>query len=391
MPIKVAVGQAFSVEGREAVANAVYDARLNIGNVGINFAVIIASFEYDFHAIFNSAQTQIGDVPMIGFSTSGELTTQGSHRRSVVVALFSDPQLACKSEWSPGFSDHSARITQETIRSLSLSSEQKGLLLLVADGLNGDYEEMINHLPPGRYQLAGCLAGGDIRLGRTYQMGGNRSGAGGLAAALLTGDNLKVGIGTGHGWQPVGARFQITKVRGPWVRSLDHQPASEGYARLFGRQARDWAFPPLNTLVRLYPLGIERNGQPLQVRTPMRVETDGSLRMNVALEENQVGHLLVGSREKCVEAAREAAKDAIESMDGAEPVFALVMADVSWQILFQGYEGMDIAAIREVLGEELPIAGGYTFGQFTHMAGAPRPEFLNQHIEIVLFGEKLQT
>jgi hypothetical protein len=33
------------------------------------------------------------------------------------------------------------------------------------------------------------------------------------------------------------------------------------------------------------------------------------------------------------------------------------------------------------------IAGGYTFGQFTHMAGAPRPEFLNQHIEIVLIGE----
>jgi hypothetical protein len=387
MPIKVAVGQAFSVEGREAVANAVYDARLTLGNAGINFAIIIASFEYDFQAIFNSAQTQIGDVPMIGFSTSGELTNNGSHRRSVVVALISDPQLECVSDWLPGFSDHSARITREMIQSLTLTSEQKGLLLLVADGLNGDYEEVVNNLPPGRYQFAGCLAGGDMRLGRTHQLGGNRHGAGGLAAAFLSGADLKVGIGTAHGWQTVGAKFNITKVHGPWVRLLDDKPASEGYANLFGRQARDWAFPPLNTLVRLYPLGIERNGQPLMVRTPLRVETDGSLRMNAKLEEDQVGHLLVGSRDTCVKAARQAAKDALESLDGAAPRLALVMADISWQILFQGYEGTEIAAIREILGENVPIAGGYTFGQFTHMAGAPRPEFLNQHIEVVVFGE----
>ncbi|MEJ2486311.1 MAG: FIST N-terminal domain-containing protein [Anaerolineales bacterium] len=387
MPVKVAVGQAFSVEGREAVSNAVYNARLTLGNASIDFAVIIASLEYDFQAIFNAAQTQIGDVPMIGFSTSGELTQSGSHRRSVVVALLSDDQLVCASEWLPGFSDNSARVTREAISSLSLTSEQKGLLLLVADGLNGNYEEVVNNLPPGRYQLAGCLAGGDVRLGRTHQLGGNRSGAGGLAAAFLSGSNLKVGIGTAHGWKPVGATFDITKVHGPWVRSLDHKPAVEGYANLFGRQVREWSFPPLNTLVRLYPLGIERDGQPLLVRTPLRVEADGSLRMSVELQENDVGHLMVGSREKCVEAARLAAKTALENLGGALPKLALVMADVSWQILFQGYEGADIAAIREELGEEVMIAGGYTFGQFTHMAGAPRPEFLNQHIEIVLIGE----
>ena len=388
MSIQVAVGQAFSVEGREAVAKAVYEARLSLGNAGINFALIIASFEYDFQSIFNAAQTQIGDVPMIGFSTSGELTSLGSHRRSVVIVLLSDEELVCRSEWLPGFSDYSARVTKEVIQSLALTSEQKGLLLLIADGLNGDYEELVSNLPPGRYQLAGCLAGGDMRLGRTHQLGGTRSGAGGLAAAFLSGAGLTIGVGTAHGWQPVGASFKITKVHGPWVRSLDHEPASEGYARLFGRQPRDWSFPPLNTLVRLYPLGIERNGQPLQVRTPLRVETDGSLRMSAELQENATGHLLVGSRDKCISAARRAAEEALKNLNGAAPILAVVLADVSWQILFQGYEGAYLAAISEVFGDDVPLAGGFTFGQFTHMAGAPRPEFLNQHIEIVLFGER---
>ena len=72
MPVKFSVGQAFSVEGRDAVSRAVYEARLPLGNTQINFAILIASVEYDFQAVFNSVRTQIGDVPMIGFSTTGE-------------------------------------------------------------------------------------------------------------------------------------------------------------------------------------------------------------------------------------------------------------------------------------------------------------------------------
>lgn len=385
--MQVAVGQAFSVEGREAVAKAVYDARVQLGNAKVHFAIVIASFEYDFRAISTAAQTQIGDIPMIGFSTSGEFTAAGSSRRSVVVALFADEALDARTDWLPGFAENSARITNEVVQALSLTSDQKGLMLVVADGISGNYEALVSALPLGRYCLAGCLAGGDMRLGRTHQLGGNKFGPGGVAAAFLSGDHLRFGIGAAHGWRPVGASFNLTGVSGPWVRSLDGKLATEGYAALFGRQPRDWAFPPLNTLVRLYPLGIERENQPLQVRTPLRVEADGSLRMNAELPEGGVGHLLVGSREKCLEAACQAASDALEALEGATPRLALVLADISWQLLFQGYEGAEIEAMGEVLGPEVPIAGGYTFGQFAQMNGAPRAEFLNQHIEVVLLGE----
>lgn len=386
MPMKFSVGQAFSVEGRDAVAKAVYEARLPLGNTQINFAIVIASVEYDFQAVFNSAKTQIGDIPMIGFSTTGELTSSGSHRRSVVVALMVDDSLDYRSEWLPGFSNKSVQTMREMFETLALTSENKGLLLFIADGLNGEYEEMVQHLPPGRYQFAGGLAAGDIRIGRTHQLGGNRSGEGGLAAAFLSGDNLKVGIGSAHGWHPVGANFRISSVSGQWLRTLDDAPATEGYARLFGRAPQEWISPPLNSLVRLYPLGITQEDQKIIVRTPLRVESDGSLRMSVNLKEGTLGQLLVGSRENCVSAARDAALQAMKQLGEAEPKFALVLTDISWQMLFQGHEGADIEAIRDTIGMQVPIAGGYTFGQFTHMAGAPRPEFLNQHIEIVLFG-----
>jgi hypothetical protein len=387
MTMEVGVGQAFSVEGRDAVARAVYEARGFLGNLPINFAIVIASFEYDFHEITSAAQTQIGDIPMIGFSTSGELNKQGSHRRSVVVALIANPRLMVSTEWLPGFSDDSRRITSEILEGIGLTTEQQGMLLLVADGLNGDFEDLVHSLPAGRYKFAGCLAGGDLRIGKTYQLGGNKCGNGGLAGAFISGRRFKTSVGTAHGWEPVGAQFKITRVRGPWVRSLDGKPASESYAKLFGKQGRDWAFPPLNSLVQLYPIGVERENQPLLVRTPLRVEADGSFRMNAELHENSTGHLMVGSREKCREAAQQAAQDALDDLEGAIPKLALVFVDSAWQTLFQGFEGEEVEAVQGVLGENIPIAGGYTFGQFAHTRGAPRPEFLNQHIEVILFGE----
>jgi hypothetical protein len=273
------------------------------------------------------------------------------------------------------------------LETLSLTSEHKGLLLLIADGLGGEYEDMVQHMPPGRYQFAGALASGDLRLGVTYQCGGNRAGDGGLAGAFLAGENLKVGIGTAHGWHPVGANFEITGVSGQWVRSLDGQPATESYASLFGRESKDWTLPPLNTLVRLYPLGVVQEDQQMVVRAPLRVEMDGSLRMSSTMETGAVGKLLVGSREKCLQAAREASQSALAELGEEHPPrFGIVFADVSWQMLFQGYEGAEMEAIRKVVGEEVPLVGGYTFGQLRHAAGSPRPEFLNQHIEVILFG-----
>lgn len=389
MSLKVSVGQAFSVEGREAVTQAIYDALMKIEAEKVDLAFIIASFEYNFQDILSGAVTQLGNTPLIGFSTSGEITHTGSHRRSVVVALVSGEGLQSRSEWLPDFSEDSPRVAQEIIQTLKVDDKTKGALFFVADGLGGDYEAMIDSLPEGEYYFAGCLAGGDLRQERTFQIGGTKVGVGGLAAALLSGENIRMGVGFAHGWRPVGAFFKITGVRGVWVRSLDGKPASETYADLFGRRARDWAFPPLNTMVRLYPLGIEREGdQPLSVRTPTRIEADGSLRMSVAVQDGATGHLLVGGTANCVEAARKAAGDALQALGSATPKLALVFVDVSWQMLLTSQAGSEVEAVSEVLGKDIPIVGGYTYGQLAHPNGEHRPEFLNQHIEVVLIGEE---
>ena len=142
---------------------------------------------------------------------------------------------------------------------------------------------------------------------------------------------------------------------------MDGRPASETYAGLFGYPARDWAFPPLSYLARLYPLGVEQ-GEELLVRSPIRVEADGSFRMNATIREGIDAYLLVGSRAACERAARQATQQALLQLGDVKPAFALVLVDVSWQMLLKAQPGVESEAGRGIWGRRVPIEGGQTLG-----------------------------
>ena len=145
----------------------------------------------------------------------------------------------------------------------------------------------------------------------------------------------------------------MTRSRGFWLRTLDGRPASETYASLFGYPARDWAFPPLNYLARLYPLGMEQ-GEDLIVRAPIRVEADGSFRMNATIHDGIDAYLLVGSRVACERAAHDAAQQALLQLGDAKPVFALVLVDIAWQLLLKAQSGIEISRCARYLGSKNP-------------------------------------
>ena len=73
-------------------------------------------------------------------------------------------------------------------------------------------------------------------------------------------------------------------------------------------------------------------------------------------------------------------------LGGAKPVFALVLVDIAWQMLLKASPGAEISALQDILGTDVPLAGGYTLGQVVRQDNAP-PSFLNQHMLVALFGE----
>ncbi len=385
MTLVASVGSAQALDGREAGLQAAHQALNRMGASSPGFVIVIASHQYQAREVLNGVTSLLGDIPMLGFSSPAGITHEGQHPHSVVVALLSG-DFQADALWLPGYAQ-SGRETAAKIVEHAAAREERQSLLFFADGFNGDAEQFCSAIPSG-LNIVGGLSSGDLHTGNTYQMAGNQTGTGGLVAAFLRG-NLKIGVGYDHGWDQVGKQFRVTRSRGFWLRTLDGRPASEGYAALFGYPARDWAFPPLNYLARLYPLGVEQ-GENLIVRAPIRVEADGSFRMNATIRDGIDAYLLVGSRVACERAARDAAQQALLALGDAKPVFALVLVDIAWQMLLKAQPGIEIDTVQEILGTTIPIAGGYTLGQVISMDDTT-PKFLNQHIVVIAFGEENQS
>jgi len=382
MTLIASVGSAQALDGREAGLQAAHLALNRIGASSPSFAIVIASHQYQAREVLNGVTSLLGDIPMLGFSSPAGITHEGQYPHSVVVALLSG-DFQADAMWFPGYAQ-SGRETAAKVVEHAAAHEESQSVLFFADGFNGDAEQFCSTIPIG-LNIVGALSSGDLHTGNTYQIAGNQTGTGGLAAAFIRG-NLKIGVGYDHGWDQVGKQFRVTRSRGFWLRTLDGRPASEGYASLFGYPARDWAFPPLNYLARLYPLGMEQ-GEDLIVRAPIRVEADGSFRMNAAIRDGVDAYLLVGSRVACERAARDAAQQALTALGDTKPVFALVLVDVAWQMLLKAQPGIEIDVVQEVIGKKIPVAGGYTLGQITSNETSA-PKFLNQHIVVILFGEE---
>jgi len=384
MTLNVAIGHAQALNGREAGLQAAHNALNNLGIANPTLGFVIASHQYKARDIVNGVSSLLGDTLLIGLSSPVGIASDGLHSNSVVVA-FLHGDFQAETHWLPGYAQ-SARETGTQLTKQLEGKDDARAVLFFADGFNGDADQLCSSLPGGNVLIAGALSSGDLHTGHSYQMAGPQSGAGALAATILRGD-LNIGIGFAHGWNPVGSQFHITRSRGFWLRTLDGRPASETYAQLFGHPAREWAFPPLSHLARLYPLGVEQGDQVL-VRSPIRVEADGSFRMNAPVRDGVDAYLLVGSRASCEEAAQQAAQQALQQLKGEKPEFVLVLVDIAWEMLLKSHPGAEIAALQEILGKNIPMAGAYTLGQVVPSNNAGSPQLLNQHIVVVAFSKR---
>ena len=148
MSLAAVVGKTQMPDGREAGALA---ARMAVDQLGRNPIIqgfIFASHHLALQQVLSGASALLGDAPLLGFSTSSEITSSGQQNHSVVVALLNGNDAVSRSDWQGGFSEDSRSVTQKLIQALQLDNNE-GTLLIVADGFNGDAKEMCAVLPDG--------------------------------------------------------------------------------------------------------------------------------------------------------------------------------------------------------------------------------------------------
>lgn len=386
MTLTVAVGVSTELDGRQAGSQAAQRALQQVGHAPLAFCWLAASCYFSIQEVLAGIVDVLGDVPVLGMSTTAELAEHGQSRRSVALGVLAGEQVKGRANWQPGFNRNSQACVQNLLHGLQPKADQSETLFLAADGLGGDAALIGQALAGVDLPIVGGLASGDFWREQTYQVGGRVAGGGGLAGAVLSG-KIRIAVGAAHGWRPVGALARLTGVQGQRVYRLDDLPANEYYARMFGHPASDWLQPPLSEIARLYPLGVQELFE-VVVRSPVRFESDGSLRMHTALPEGESVELMVGSRANCLEAAAQAARQALDALGAVRPCLALVLVDDAWRILMEDTPGAEVQAIRKVLGKDVPLIGGYVYGQVARTQPDAPPQLLNQHILVVLLAPK---
>ena len=385
-------GVGVGINGQEAAMRATQYALDQLGAARPALALVFAAQEFQMSEVLAGLTALLGETPLWGFGTTRPLTGEGDQPRSVVVALLTGAELRAQVHWFPNHSQDSPTTARQLLQQLKQDIFLPRDILVAADGINGSFTPLCEAVGSLPVRVSGCAAAGDPSLGKTFCIGKNQAAPGALSAACL-GGRFKLGVGLAHGWRDLGVHFRVTRSRDVWVHTLDDLPAAEAYSRWFGYPARDWAFPPLSDMARLYPLGIETlngsDGAPpnLLLRSPLRFEVDGSLRMSAPVPQDALVHLMAGDLDACLSAAQSAARMAVDDLEGARPLLAVALIDASWQSLFEAHPDRLSAALKAALNG-VPLVGAYTFGQLARPSLQSPPVLHNQNIEVLVFGEE---
>ena len=386
--------------GREAARLAWH--QINTGSIAL--CMLFASSRYDNHypSIIAGAKSLIGDVPLIGCTTAGEITPNGPHRRSVVVLLIKRSEhITVSTGSSIGLDQHSRQAGHELARISRTAYEQaegssaRQLLLLLSDGLRGNGADVlrgIQEILGTSFPIAGGSAGDDQSFTQTYQFHNDQIITDGAVGALF-GGTLVAGIGSRHGWKPLGKPHIVTGVRANTITTIDHQPAVTMYESYFGTDAKDLESHTVGNLTALYPVGISINSSSPEdylVRSPFRILDDGALLCNAETPAEAEIHLMMATRDTVIEAAREAAQEAREQIGGAKAFCAIILESTARQQLLGLRTADELRSIREIVGTDVPTVGFYTYGEqspLTHNRASGQVGFQNQSIVIILLGE----
>ena len=375
MPTRVGVGHSRQPDSYRAGQEAAGKAMDTLGQPRADLLLVFASIRFDQESLLHGVASVAPSTWMAGCSTAGEILSEGPSRRSVAVMAIRSDTLQVATGLGSRISLNSRLAGQEVAgQLLQAKIPNPHGMLLFPDGLTGNAAELIRGIQDRlglSFPIAGGSAADDFGFTRTYQYVQGKLHSDAVAGVLLAGP-IAVGIGARHGWRPLGKPRRVTRGLANIVQELDGHTAVNLYETYFGRAAESLKAGSLADMSIVYPLGMPIPGEEeYLLRNVLKVDpTTGSLIYAGEIPEGSEVRLMMGSKERALDAARKAAEQAVLSIAPRTPTFALIFSSCSRARLFGRRAGEEIAAIRQVLGRSVPIIGFYDYGEQAPLSAA---------------------
>lgn len=204
-------------------------------------------------------------------------------------------------------------------------------------------------------------------------------------SAILALLECSSGVGVSHGWKPLKGPFKVTESEQNRIKSLDWRPAFEVYYGVvsshFGKPFSQEDFFEVS---KAYPFGINRLGDDLIVRDPVRVSQDQSLICVGEVPEGSFVSILNGNKETLLEAAAQSVLLSQESFSGKGTAGLMILMDCMSRVLFLGQDFQK--ELDTVFRENLPMVGACSIGEIAN-CGGEFLEFYNKTNVIAILEE----
>jgi len=392
------IGTGFSAkkDTYEASKDASLQARQQLVQRTPNLILVFTSTHFKNKKLLLGINSVFGDtVQIIGCTGFGVITDSGIHRYGVAIMAIQSTTISFVTDVvrdvkKTNARESGSRLARQLLKKLNNKTRESALI--ISDGLIERGSEVLFGLKEllGRsFPIVGGSSADNLRFDSTGQYFNKEVLNNAIVGTILSGEG-NMGYGLKHGWQPIGRPRTVTQSSANVIKKIDDRPAVEIYETYFKKNRKE--IESILAQVRiLYPIGIYLSDEEeYLLRNPIRIDADGGLVCQGDISTGSQVRLMMGTKESALTAARQAAGEAKYGLKDHRMLCSIIFESAS-RITLLGYKANEeVAIIKKILGEDLPLIGVCTFSEQAPLKSIGyhgESHFHNETIAVLTLGE----
>ena len=364
------IGIGFSQEQNtlHAAREAALQAKAQIKQQTIDLAIVFTTTHYSPLETLKTVSQTLNQAKILGCSTAGIVLAQGIYLRGVAVAVISSQEIQFGIGYTDNLTDSNAQAAGTELGKTmigNLGSHQRQALLFFSDGLlqnNSDMVKGIQQIFGNVFPLIGAGSSDNFEFKETFQYFKDKS-LKRSAVSVLIGGQIRIGLGSHHGWKPLGKPRLANKTNHNVLKLIDNKKASSIYEEYLKLSLKELQSDVKKTVLR-YPLGIYlEHEKEYLLRPVVEIADDGSLTCQGEIPENSEVHIMISNKEFCRQATREAIRQVQNALLGKNPQMIMIFESFLRQKILGRDAFKEIEFIKDRLGSMTAIIGMYSYGE----------------------------
>ncbi len=395
MTTNIGIGFSRHPDSQEAAREAAMQAKASLRAADAALAMLLCTGHYDPQRILPVVCEALHNPKLIGCSTTGIILSDSIETRGVAVLAIASDEM----KFADGFVDHIESMSPQNVgmelarRCLTdFGAHGRQIFVFFVDSQLKNISPLLKSVQGTLGDIFPVVGAGScnrIQGKNAFQIYRNRVLTNAVSGVIM-GGHMTVGVGSQHGWRPLGKPRTISSCADNVIQSIDGRPAYGIYEEYFEQDAAQLRTGQSGQMAILYPLGIFiEESRNYLLRNAVDIRRDGSIVCQGDIPQGARVHIMIGNKDSCKQAARTAAEEAHQNLLGKDPKLIIVLESMSRQKLLGRMAFQEVAKIKEVFGARIPIFGMYTNGEVSPMQSAERfkrPHLQNESITILAVG-----